>query len=43
MERRQLSWQRGSITKGIAALAHGIEDLLTLLGWREPKAGTQSG
>ena len=31
-----------SITEGIAALAHDIEGLLRLMGWREP-AGTPSG
>jgi len=32
-----------SITVGIAALAHDIEGLLRLLGWREQSAGTPSG
>jgi hypothetical protein len=31
-----------SITEGIAALAHDINGLLRLLGWR-PTAGMQSG
>jgi hypothetical protein len=31
-----------SITEGIAALAHDIKDLLTLLGW-SPAAETPSG
>ena len=32
-----------SITEGIAAMAHDIKGLLTLLGWREHAAGAPSG
>ena len=32
-----------SITEGIAALAHEIKGLLTLLGWTEPATATPSG
>jgi hypothetical protein len=32
-----------SITEGIAALAHDIKGLLTLLGWTEPATATPSG